>query len=324
MLISRQYCFVGEGRRHLVLSNENIVVRVQKKMESNTVEHVKKTLLFHDRFLMKWFRGFICGQYKQIVSSDDVFADIVPRVELSVLSTANLMCRNTIEVKPKCALVEREGLPPRFVAEQSAGGADYVFDPTPIWSGCDKAGILESLSTGRSHPKKYVRIHSWKDMSGQDPLELLVNALMSDKGRQVLVQLERLQKVATDEFAKLIANLPIDYTKDPESIDFYGPSEFPTPETFRELVVNASSSWDLDRVVNAFLAGRMAMDVSLMISFFSADEIPVPSELCVFPVADGIWCTIGIVDTDLKHRQKISFYANQFDLALALFPPACS
>jgi len=53
------------------------------------------------------------------------------------------------------------------------------------------------------------------------------------------------------------------------------------------------------------------MDVSLMFNFFR-DSNPFP-ELTTITLENGWFCSVGIVDTELKPTCKIPFYASQFD-----------
>lgn len=308
---------IGSGARHRVYSEPSgeHVVRIQEILSDNTPAHSRRCLEFHSRFVMQWFRGFVCDQFETFVPPQviqDLFGEAVV---VHAIRTKNLLSDFTVEVKPKCSLVEREGIPARFVLKQDTSGP--VFDPTALWNSSFYEEMVEVLRSASHHPKKYLRIHTNKfRLSDEQVIELVACSLLSQIGTSVLDRLKQVQLLGTDRFAKLANQLlPLVETEDctPDvPCDLWS-----TPEEFYEFGLEAIRSGDkgkMNRFIDTFLAARMAMDVSLILNF---NDTRPDSDLESFPVGERFWCTIGIVDTELKHRWKIPVYATQLDDAIS-------
>lgn len=309
---------IGSGARHIVYSEPSgeYVVRIQKSLSDNTPAHSRRCLEFHTGFVMEWFRGVVCDQFETIVPPKVIQELFGKAVLVHAIRTKNLLSDFTVEVKPKCALVEREGIPPRFVLKQDTSGP--VFDPTAMWNSTLYEEMVEVLRSAAEHPKKYLRVHTNKfRLSDEEVIKLVAISLLSEKGRKILDRLKQLQLLGTDRFATLAYQLlPLVGTEDctPDvPCDLWS-----TPEEFYEFGLEASRSCDkakLNRFIATFLAARMAMDVSLILNINDARP---DGELESFPVGERFWCTIGIVDTELKDKWKIPVYATQLDNAIRL------
>jgi hypothetical protein len=240
------------------------------------------------------------------------------------IRTCKLISEFTVELKPKSSLVERPGFESRFVLQQRVRGFPHVFDPFSLYNYTDATMMLNALQNALCHPKRYLKVHSWK-REAPDPLEFVHEILTTQQGRDILTRLESLQKFGTDEIAKKVSVLYslMNQPDTPVSFSFVDHRSVSCAEKmgeeFQYLLSHADgidSEWirRANICVDLFLAGRMAMDVSLMFNFGRPGERILPCDhLKPITFRDGWTCTIGVVDTELKHRWKIPDYANQLD-----------
>ena len=274
---------------------------------------------------MPSFRGFICAQAGLRSFGLLTAGTVCTNDEICCVQTANLRGPCTVELKPKCGLVERAGFPPRFVLAQRHDSGHPKYDPTAIWAHeHSNESLYDSLIHAYKHPKGYLKIHSrTTDLPDTKLIGMVVGAISSSSGQKLLTQLKRLQQLALDEEAQIanaIYKVVGDDVPATDPVDLFPMDEWPSPSEFTaygERLVSQGLSMNRRQAaqfLNTFLAGRMAMDVSLMFNFFPpARPIEHHAELNVVPLSPDWSFTIGLVDTDLKHRWKIPFYAEQFN-----------
>lgn len=315
--------YLGQGNRHIVWRSGHWVIRVQKILADNTIEASIRSETFHTNFTGPYLVGFVCPvekcEYTVCRFAPNLTYDKPPKFHC--IRTCCLKSSFTVELKPKSALVERPGCPPRFVLQQIArGDVGHRFDPSPIWDGTDRSKTAIALYCAKMHPKAYLQASRWRAHNDRC-MEMMVNAIHTPECRSLLFRLEALQKVGVDDIAKMVASiarlLPVEDTRQPDI-------NLMVPELFREELDSLirtedrySDDWirRANDAVDLFLAARMAMDVSLLFNFTPPGE---PEEITcghlkLIPLPDGWKCRIGVVDTELKHRWKVPQYAIQFD-----------
>ena len=293
----------GEGRRHMVFSNGVKVLRVQKVQEDNNLVHLEQALVFHESFVSKLFAGFVCPVSPRRCEEQfvmHILKSATPESNLCCIETCFLRSKFSVELKPKCAIIERPGYPSRFVLQQHEKGEVPIYDPTAIWTLSNEQATLEALKLASVHPKKYLRIHSW---SGTESLEKVCEALHSSSGKDLIDRLSRLQQFGTDTEAK-------------RAFDIWKEMGHPNDILQLEQVFDRmTSSSPAGTDIGLFLAARMAMDVSLIFNFYppSCETDAKCDHLVAIALKDGWVCHVGVVDTDLKHSWKIPEYATQLD-----------
>jgi hypothetical protein len=154
-----------------------------------------------------------------------------------------------------------------------------------------------------------MKVHKWDCSAPWSPEEVVFMALSSVQGRDLLARLQQLQQYGLDRYAKTIAEL----------LPQTGLDE--TAQVSPTLDSNVDKFFDTcessNQKIDTFLAGRMAMDVSLMFNLHSPEDRNKYPDLKPIDLTNGWTCTIGVVDTDLKHRWKIPSYAKQLDCAIS-------
>ena len=314
--ISGDLFVVGEGRRHFVIGCNGGVLRVQKDVNRNSEAHAIASMDFHSNFVSRYFAGFVCSQ--QVVTCDPgLLQKIMGVTQTNIpspfwcISSWNLIDEYTVELKPKCVLVEHAAYPPRFVLEQHARKVIRVYDPRPIWETRDFTQFSQSLKAARDHAKHYMKVHQWSLEAPWTPEEVIFAALSSVQGKDLLHRLQRLQMYGVDRFAKKMIGLLNEAGSDE--------SAHVSPVLGSDVDGFYDSTESSNKKIDTFLAGRMAMDVSLMFNLHSPKEGNKYPDLTPISLSNGWKCTIGVVDTDLKHRWKIPDYAKQLDCAISAF-----
>jgi hypothetical protein len=308
-----EWGILGSGNRHIVFSHvsHDFVVRLERSMSTASCEELWGSVKFHNEFLLEIFRGYIYPVTLRLCSAEIFMAlmtkydsfDIGLRDEkVPCVLTRNLMSSTTVELKPKYSHSRCEPGESWFVLEQLARNEEVVYDPRPIFEGTDRDAVTRALSSACLHRKRYIKVHSnEKKLSDVEIKTLMAEAVMTDSLRNVFHRLEKLQSYASDKHAKLAKSILIETR---EKRDFSFPPSLPSPQHYKDMAVD-----DGEKFLNVFLAGRMAMDVSLIFNFFR--ETNPHADLIPIPLSNGWKCCVGIIDTELKPRSKIPLYAAQ-------------
>jgi len=196
----------------------------------------------------------------------------------------------TIEIKPKCALPERPGLPCRLVLQESASSAE-PYNPAELFPG--NLNNLES-AVRKIMSTRFCRVFS-KTWKFQVVFDLLLNFFARPEIQEILGGLQNLQKCGTEEFAKVALELTKKFpgfSQTREISRFSDPAKFLAAGKSAE-TVEFAGAW-----IRRFLVARSAMDVSFIVNF--QEEIS----------------RLTVVDLDLKPASKIPFYATQFENSL--------
>ncbi|EER00014.1 hypothetical protein Pmar_PMAR024491 [Perkinsus marinus ATCC 50983] len=232
----------------------------------------------------------------------------------------------TFELKPKCGIRAVPGYPCRFVMQRSDDPGfdlDKFYDPYRLYFGHDIYGEVKKLFDQR--PRGFLKLRSPGTLSTL-PRDAVCEAISTVlRSTPILSRLAALQNYASidealpDFAAKLWEWLVEQCRLDPSIvIRHHYPHTLPSVEEFRSF----EAVHDIGKVtewLSIFLLGRMAMDVSLFLSFSpqavgppfnQVDEVDAGE---LFPGHRGkpLWCRLTVIDTDPKPFSKLPFYFGQ-------------
>lgn len=324
MLKLDNWFVIGEGNRHIVISNGEKVLRIEKEVSMNTLNNANDLLKFHQETVYTLLKEYICPQIITCVSIDSLkkFKQIDTSEQqidkLFFLETTCLTSEFSVELKPKCLTEE-------FVLKQISRGDNPVFNPWSLWKSKNENEIRSSLQNAKLHSKRYLKIHSWSETSF-DPLNLVSQALLTFEGKILMNKLLKIQNMGTNRILKIVHKL-LEFIDEneiscPQPIDLIGEEELLLEgkillKNVREGHINKKSLNKIIKFIQTFLTGRMAMDVSLMFNFFPSKSYYKSNRLSYhlkkINLTGGWVCTIGVVDTDLKCASKIKNYYSKLN-----------
>lgn len=319
---ARGWQLVGFGNCHRLFRHESrdSVIRIEIELDSRSKERLQLSVSVHNDFLVRIFKGCIYQLETEVIQSEqiqslyrscDVEAMVYPCEEVPCVKTRYLMDSTTFELKPKYSHAGDASGESCFVLEQRVRNEPVIYDPKPLFDGKDRGGILSALESAFSHRKRYLKVHSNQEgLSTAEILSLMTEAILTEPVAELVQNLKLLQSYATDAHAKLALQVYKERIECEPRIEYF--RESPSLEEFI-----STARLEPDKFLNQFLLGRTAMDVSLMFSFFRNDS-PFP-ELTTIILPRGWCCCVAVVDTELKPRWRIPFYASQSDEAIKAY-----